>query len=111
MITMLFTQTTLLWAQVAGPMHSRHHLQHVQHLQMFASDSAQELSTHDCCRHDRNTASHCLGVCVAGVVSLLPTTAIAVFPFFHMTSAQQTLSLSPDGTHTAVLDRPPRHIA
>jgi len=80
-------------------------------MQMFASESAQELSTHDCCRHDRNAASHCLSVCVAGVVSLLPTTAIAVFPFFHITSAQQTLSLFPDGAHVAVLVRPPRNFA
>lgn len=111
LITMLFTQSALLWAQVNAQVPSQHPMQHKCHsLQVNASDSVQSHCKSDCCQPSQSCSSHCLSTCVTAGVTLLPTAVMSVLPYFDTTSTHLALALSPDGIHITVLKRPPRQL-
>jgi hypothetical protein len=112
MTAMLFTQSALLWAQVAAPMQSPHRMQHICDSQQAPhTDSAPQHCRQDCCQQNHTCPNICLSACVTPGVILPATAMVTVFPYFHIPSTHPTLALPPDGMHSAVLERPPRSFA
>jgi len=112
MATMLFTQSALLWAQMAVPVQSHQHMQQgCDKSQLAHTDSGHEHCKQDCCSHDHVCTGSCLSDCMTGGVILLPMAMTSVLPYFNIISTHLTLNLPPDGMHTAVLERPPRNFA
>ena len=106
---MLFSPTALLWAQSVAhqPAQPQMHLSCHEQAGM-AGDSAPQ---HSHCQHNHACSSQCLSSCVYASANLLPSTAIGVLPFFQISSTHFTLSLTPDGNHSTVLERPPRNLS
>lgn len=112
MAAMLFSQSALLWAQVAMPVQSHHPVQHdCQGQQRGHADATQQHCKQDCCLQDHVCTSHCLSACVMPGVILLPTAMVPVQTYLHNPSIHLAFTVHPDGMHNAVLERPPRAFA
>jgi len=108
-IAMLFSPTTLLWAQTVAQQPSQPQMQLSCHDQAdMAGDAALQ---HSHCQHNHACSSQCLSSCVYASVNLLPSAAIGVLPFFQISSTHSITSLFPDGNHHTVLERPPRNLS
>jgi hypothetical protein len=107
-VVMLFSQSATLWASMTAPAPSHQRMQADCHNKISSASSKQNHGQQDCCKQAKHCAHACMSICMTVGLSMLPTTMRNVLPHFFIKSTNQFSMLSPDGTETTVLDRPPR---
>lgn len=107
-VALVFSQSTLLWANLEAPVQAQAVVQHDCHSQHTQMETHQKHCQQDCCKHGKLCTTACLHCVVSGTASVLPISVSVLLPHFRASSLVATLSRAPDGTETNLIYRPPQ---